>query len=433
MINKVPIEETTLYYQLSDVGKKIYLPKDTRVQAAEAKKHAHKYDATEGMAFSKKHVFSFKNISSYLKEMDIEEVVKYAPILGLPDLRELWTNELYRKNKSLKNKKFSKPVVTGGLTHGLSLAGDLFVDSETALLLPDLFWPNYEIIYKQRKNSTLITYNTFKNGKFDFDSFRDTIKKIDSKKRIFTIFTFPNNPTGYSLTNDEVSVAGKVIKNLAEEGHRITVLLDDAYFGLAYEDNVAEESLFSSLVDLHENIITIKIDGASKEYYGWGLRVGFITIAGKGIEDEHFSVLENKLSALTRSSISNTPKISQLLLKQMLLDKETEKEKEIYFNELKSRYKLVKKITDSTQSSVLEAFPFNSGYFMCFNVKTGQSDTLRRHLLANYGIGTIAFQDKYLRIAFACIDEKDIKDLYESLYKASTEYLDKNLIIKNIG
>ena len=36
------------------------------------------------------------------------------------------------------------------------------------------------------------------------------------------------------------------------------------------------------LVDLHPNVLGIKLDGATKEDYVWGFRVGFITFGFKG-------------------------------------------------------------------------------------------------------------------------------------------------------
>jgi len=57
------------------------------------------------------------------------------------------------------------------------------------------------------------------------------------------------------------------------------VVHDDAYFGLFYDDEVMKESLFSFTVNLDENILAVKLDGATKEQYVWGLRVGFITFA----------------------------------------------------------------------------------------------------------------------------------------------------------
>ena len=48
------------------------------------------------------------------------------------------------------------------------------------------------------------------------------------------------------------------------------MLVDDAYFGLVYEDNVFKESIFARLAGLSENIMAVKLDGPTKEDYVWG-------------------------------------------------------------------------------------------------------------------------------------------------------------------
>ena len=54
-------------------------------------------------------------------------------------------------------------------------------------------------------------------------------------------------------------------------------LVDDAYYGLFYED-VYTQSLFTALTNLQlKNLLPIRLDGATKEFFAWGLRVGFIT------------------------------------------------------------------------------------------------------------------------------------------------------------
>ncbi|MCP6769065.1 hypothetical protein NL529_29890, partial [Klebsiella pneumoniae] len=37
-----------------------------------------------------------------------------------------------------------------------------------------------------------------------------------------------------------------------------------------------------------------------------------------------------------------------------------------------------------------EAYPFNSGYFMCVKLKGIDADAYRKHLLEKYGVGVIA-------------------------------------------
>lgn len=73
------------------------------------------------------------------------------------------------------------------------------------------------------------------------------------------------------------------------------------------------------------------------------------------------------------------------------------------------------------QSNYADAFlpyPFNAGYFMCLRLLQTDAERLRRHLLDEYGVGTIAIGERDLRIAFSCLEREQIKDLFDILYTA---------------
>ena len=71
-------------------------------------------------------------------------------------------------------------------------------------------------------------------------------------------------------------------------------------------------------------------------------------------------------------------------------------------------------------SDVWEAYPFNSGYFMCLKMK-GDAETYRTHLLEKHGIGVIADGAHDIRVAFAGVEENEVPELYETLAKAARE------------
>ena len=54
------------------------------------------------------------------------------------------------------------------------------------------------------------------------------------------LLNFPNNPTGYTPTEAEAKALTAEIRKAAEAGNRIVVVLDDAYFGLVYEEGMAQ-------------------------------------------------------------------------------------------------------------------------------------------------------------------------------------------------
>ena len=74
---------------------------------------------------------------------------------------------MVRKNPSLKGKTFSNPVVTNALTHGLRVCAELFADKGDRVVVPDLYWDNYALIFGEACGAKIETFNTFRDGCFD--------------------------------------------------------------------------------------------------------------------------------------------------------------------------------------------------------------------------------------------------------------------------
>jgi len=131
---------------LSASGRRMYFPYGGILgQGAEAR--TCDINATIGMAFEEDG--SALVMDSFKKNIGLDKrAFLYASSFGLPALREIWRTMEFRKNPSLKGKRFSNPVVTNALTHGLMITAALFADPRDELVIPDLYWDNYELIFK---------------------------------------------------------------------------------------------------------------------------------------------------------------------------------------------------------------------------------------------------------------------------------------------
>ncbi len=195
------------------------------------------------------------------------------------------------------------------------------------------------------------------------------------------------------------------------------VFCDDAYFGLFYEDDVYRQSIFTLLYHAHENLLAIKVDGATKEDYVWGFRVGFLTFGALGLTEDHFEAINQKVLGTIRTTISSSSRVGQTLLYRELSSLVYHGIKEKYAKVLAERFKTVKAILETRETGKsLRALPFNSGYFMTFELARGSSEDLRRQLLKNEGIGTIALNEKYLRIAYSSVDNRDLRALFGTIF-----------------
>ena len=184
-----------------------------------------------------------------------------------------------------------------------------------------------------------------------------------------------------------------------------------------------KESLFSELANI-DNVLAVKIDGATKEDYVWGLRVGFITYATKNENKDVYEALEDKTAGVIRGSISNASNLSQTLVLKGITSRNYKEEKQEKYNTLKERYDTVKAILkDEKYKTCFESLPFNSGYFMCIKLVEGlDPEEIRKILLKDYSTGVIAIKDM-IRIAYSAIPKEDIPRVFDNIYKACKKYL----------
>jgi aspartate/methionine/tyrosine aminotransferase len=407
---------------LSDMGKNLFFPKGILSQSAEAKEKAYKLNATIGIATEKGRTMHFPSVMESIYSIRPKASITYAPSFGIIELRKTWQGSLFIKNPSLSGKTISLPVVTCGITHAISMFADMWLNPGDVIVLPDMMWGNYNMILNVKKGAVIRHFPLFSSeGKFNLTAFEEIIRaEAEKHDKISVLLNFPNNPTGYSVTEEEGRHIVEILTSIAEAGTNVIAVTDDSYFGLFYEDEILKESLFAHLCDRHPRMLAVKLDGATKENFVWGLRIGFITY-GCPINGDPLSVydaLEKKTAGSIRGSISNASHLGQTIVLKSMQGDRFIAEKEEKFKILQSRARCVKKVlSDSKYKEAWDVYPFNSGYFMCLKLKTVNAETLRLHLLEKYGVGLISIGDKDLRIAFSCLEESDIPELFDIILK----------------
>ena len=176
------LETSSAYGFLSSVGRRMYFPKGIVAQSDEAKEKAKTYNATVGLATSKGQPMHLSDIMDMLREGEFKpsEIFNYAPGGGDKALRAIWKDEMVRKNPSLEGKLFSLPLVTAGLTHTISMLATLFFDEGDSLVLPDLFWDNYDLVFGELRGAQLHTFPFFKDGGFNTEGMKAALATASS-------------------------------------------------------------------------------------------------------------------------------------------------------------------------------------------------------------------------------------------------------------
>jgi aspartate/methionine/tyrosine aminotransferase len=409
-----------VFDMLSKKGKRIFFP-TAGILAQTAQATDADINATIGIALDDVGgVMQLHSLASQIPGGG-DGLFSYAPNLGKPELRKAWRSMILKKNPTLRPDGISTPVVTAALTHGLYAAAYLFLDEGDSVITPDLFWENYNLVFSYAYGARLDTFPMFNvsNG-FNTDALRGMLSGPPGKRVV--VLNFPNNPTGYTPTVAEAKAIAGILVEAANMGNNIVALIDDAYFGLVFEEGIIKESIFSLLAGAHERILAVKVDGPTKEDYAWGMRIGFVTLAATGGGVAFYKAMESKLGGSIRGSTSSSSSIGQTLLLNAYSSSAYEKEKEEKYQILLRRYRKIKDILNNHKeyAEYINPLPFNSGYFMCLKVLNGKAEEVRLRLLEEYDTGVIALYN-LLRVAFSSTPYELLEKLFDNIYKAARD------------
>jgi aspartate/methionine/tyrosine aminotransferase len=404
---------------LSPLGRRLYFPKGILSQSAEAKQKAHRFNATIGIATEKGRAMHLATVQSHLVGVSPDDAFTYAPASGRQTLRERWREKQLDENPAQRGKAVGLPIVTSALTHGLAIVGDLFVEPGDVILLPDQLWGNYRLTYEVRLGAKIVTYPFYAGAGFDTGGFAAALaQQAQGREKLIVLLNFPNNPTGYMPTEAEGQALVAALLAQAERGTRLVVVLDDAYFGLFYHlgGPSMTESLFGRLANRHPNLLAIRLDGATKELFVWGLRCGFVTFGpGRAAGAEAAcAALEAKVKGAIRGAVSNSPQLSQTLVERALAASSVDAERKQKCEILRQRAERVYEVANAPRfRGYWDVYPFNSGYFMCLKLAGVEAEPLRVHLLDRHQTGLIATAKHDLRVAFSCLELEQIEPLFE--------------------
>lgn len=413
------LERSPVWRMLSEYGRRVrFLTDGVLGQTWEARERAYTFNATLGEYKSQGQDVCLETLHRKLKAYPAAEVYPYTKPGGLPRLRECWREKALRENPAMGDKEISLPLVCGGLTHGLSLTAELFLDPGDPVILHDMHWENYELIFGTRAGARILEYPTFLGEGLNVAGLRQRILEEPSEKQL-VILNFPNNPSGYMPTEAEALALRDVLAECAGAGKKLTVLCDDAYYGFWYGEDILRQSLFGYLTGIHPNILTIRLDGATKEFFAGGLRVGFLTFGGQS--PEVLAQLERKTMGAIRIGVSSCSHLSQTILLDCLESEDIQSELAEKKAVLCRRGALAMALCRrGSAAGQWQACPFRAGYFICLRVRCSSRE-VRRVLLERYGIGVIAMGTDLIRVALPCLEEPQIKELFALLDEAITE------------
>ncbi len=228
--------------------------------------------------------FTPHHVKAAAKKAIDENATAYTPNAGGLELRQ--AVQLYMKKKAdLNYEAETEIIVTTGASQAIDASLRTILSPGDEVILPGPIYPGYEPIIRM-SGAVPVHVDTTTHG------FKLTARLIEESltpKTKCVILPYPSNPTGVTLSEEELQNIAAVLK-----GRNVFVLSDEIYSELTYDR--PHYSIASYLRDQ-----TIVINGLSKSHSMTGWRIGFI-FAPKEIAKHILKV--HQYSVTCASSIS---------------------------------------------------------------------------------------------------------------------------------
>ncbi|MDR6121486.1 aminotransferase [Bacillus sp. SLBN-46] len=162
-------------------------------------------------------------------------------------------------------------IVTIGASQAIDLAFRAILNHGDEVLIVEPAFVSYAPLVSIAGGNPVAVATSPENG---FNVTADQIESAITNKTKAILLCSPNNPTGSTLTKDELLEIAKVIQK-----HDLLVVSDEIYAELTYDESFTS---FASIEGMYER--TILINGFSKGFAMTGWRLGFLAAPKEFVE-----------------------------------------------------------------------------------------------------------------------------------------------------
>lgn len=367
-------------------------------------------DGTLGTFYYEDGSFSTHQIvKDVFKTLKDDEVYLYSTSDGGKDFHEAAVNHLFKHvRKDIEKEMFIRCIPTPGGTGALVSGCYNCLDPGETLLIPSPCWGPYIGIATHR-GINVDSYFLFDGDKFNMKGFIEKGNEIIAKqgKLVFFLNDPCNNPTGYSMTSEELE---ELINYLNSTKVPCVMVYDCAYMDMSVDGMYKTREKLKLFTKCAENVLVSVALSFSKTYFIYGQRLGAQVILGK--DEKNVIDLFNAANFTARNTWSNCNKgMVSLVCK---VDKNPE-----LVNELNKELQVVVDLLDKRSSLFLKeakeiglkTYPYQSGFFItipCNNENQVIEELKKRKI---YLLPTA----KSVRVAICSMPVKDIEGLAKKI------------------
>lgn len=195
---------------------------------------------------------------------------KYTPVGGIPELRQAICDKL-RRDYSL-NYNTNEVMVSSGAKQCIMNVMQCLVQQGDEVLIPLPYWVSYSAMVEYSGGKCVYIPSKIEDG-FAIDI--NALEQSITPRTKIIIFSSPNNPAGSMMSSEQL----QQIANLVKKNPQITVISDEIYEHLVFEE--AHQSI-SQYTEIKDQIIII--NGVSKGFAMTGWRIGWMAASAAIIQ-----------------------------------------------------------------------------------------------------------------------------------------------------
>ena len=343
-------------------------------------------------------------VEEVFRGLSTNEMIAYAPISGLPEYLDCVLTAAFGNSRP---EGYIAAVATAGGTGAIHHAIWNYTDKGDTVLCSDWYWGAYKVLC-QDMGRNFTTYKMLdENNKFNLPALKEKVDELLAKQDnlLYLLNTPAHNPTGYSLSGEDMDGVLAILKEAAVPGKNIVFFLDVAYIDYAGEKEEVRK-IFKKLSGLPANILCIVGYSMSKGFTMYGQRTGAMigVSSDKSVIDE-FAAINQYTSRATWSNI-NRPAMRTLatIYSNPELLAKVCAERDYYYQMIKARADL---FTKEAEECGLPMLPYVAGFFLSIPAKNPDAICEKLHEDNIFAVPLAAG----VRIAVCAVPLKKIKGM----------------------
>lgn len=343
-------------------------------------------------------------VEEVFRGLSTNEMIAYAPISGLPEYLDCVLTAAFGNSRP---EGYIAAVATAGGTGAIHHAIWNYTETGDTVLCSDWYWGAYKVLCQDMGRS-FTTYKMLdENNKFNLPALKEKVDELLAKQDnlLYLLNTPAHNPTGYSLSGEDMDGVLAILKEAAVPGKNIVFFLDVAYIDYAGEKEEVRK-IFKKLSGLPANILCIVGYSMSKGFTMYGQRTGAMigVSSDKSVIDE-FAAINKYTSRATWSNI-NRPAMRTLatIYSDPELLAKVCAERDYYYQMIKARADL---FTKEAEECGLPMLPYVAGFFLSIPAKNPDAICEKLHEDNIFAVPLAAG----VRIAVCAVPLKKIKGM----------------------